>query len=180
MFKSKSYDITIEEVLFGLDKESNSDIKVLTSNSPLLVRYITKDNLYKTFKIQEEEDSEDKVPSVEVVATNSADKISDIDKFVRALKVQMRPKTLDKIAEREREERKKNLQHFNKLEAEYYNKKSSGLLSDEIIKSEYSKLQAFRELIERGESILGSTLELGNTLTRKERAKKARANRKKK
>ena len=177
-FKSKNYEISLPELYARLEKIENINFKLLTNTPPILIRQLGKDNLYRTFMVDAAEDS----IHVKVSATKTDDTEKEIENFVKELKVEIKPLSTTKAAEAKAAKKKRSLEHFNMLEAEFYRRKGDGEFTEEQANNEQEKLKALKEKVDNGEDIgkVSKPWDKKKPATRKERAQLLRATKKKK
>lgn len=176
-FKSKNYEITLPELYARLEKLENNKLKMLTDTPPLLIRYLGNDNLYRTYMLDAAEDN----IHVKVSATKTDDTEKDIENFIKELKVDLKPLSTTKAEETKAAKKKRALEQFNMMEAEFYRRKGDGEFTEDQVKEEQEKLRSIKEKVDKGESIekIAKPWDKKKTATRKERAKLLRATKKK-
>ena len=178
LFKAKSFEISLIDFTTKVEKISSDAVKFLTHTPPILIRNLGKDNLYRTFMVESIGDKK----HIKVTATKSDDTEEHIDNFIKELKLDARPVVTTKAQEQAAAKKRKALEQFNMLEAEFYRKKGDGEFTEEQVKKEQEKLRALKEKVDKGEAIgvIPAARGLKKPATRKEKAKQIRSSKKKK
>ena len=147
MYKIKTYNKPLNSIIEDVFKILDSDVKLLTTVPPYLIRILSSDNVYRTFMLKENGTKTD------IVTTKTTDTVDHIDDMVKICKFDVKPDEVDPKEVEATELKEKSLLHYNKLEAEFYSKKKSGEFTKEQVKVELDKLKALKERVENGEVI---------------------------
>ena len=178
MFKFKEFAISLVDTYVRLEQANSNDIKMLNTTPPFLVRYLGKDNLYRTFNISQGEVA----ASIKVSATKTDDLIKHIDEFVKAIKIDKAHAIANKEAIKKQKQKQEQLNKLNIIEAEFHRKRSGGEFTDEEMKEEMKKLSELREKVHNNEEVTSEATPWNpkTPMSRRERAKKMRAAKKSK